>query len=109
MSNQQKYSILANDLVRRLSDINNNIVTKEEIPRVIEQFIQMTVTFLYHRKHSIEKEEMRAMHKNKRDKKRPEEPGHEEHEESPDKNMKENPNHKNKAKGCTLCNLHLQY
>ena len=29
LSNQQKYSILANDLVRRLSNINKNIVSKK--------------------------------------------------------------------------------
>lgn len=165
MSNQQKYSILVNDLVRRLSNINKNIVSKEEITRVTEQFIQMPVTSVYDRKQSREavvsgirglkskirrreeegkvfytpasrfrkkltaktswyktnnknnqkrkylldadeKEEMRAMHKKKRDKKPPEEPGHGEHEESLGKNMKENPNHKNKTKGCTLCTLH---
>ena len=55
---------------------------------------------------AVEKAEMRAMHKKKRDKKTPEEPGHGEHEESLGKNMKENPNHKNKTKGCTLCTLH---
>ena len=55
---------------------------------------------------SDKKEEMRAMHKTKRDKKPPEEPGHKEHEESLGKNMKENPNHKNKTKGCTLFTLH---
>ena len=135
-------------------------VSKEEITRVTEQFIQMPVTNVYGRKQpredlvcgirgwkskirrreeegkvfytpasrfrkkltaktswyktnnknnqkrkylldADEKEEMRAMHK-----KPPEEPGHEEHEESLGKNMKENPNHKNKTKGCTLCTLH---
>ena len=54
MSNQQKYSILVNDLVRRLSNINKNIVSKEEIPRMTEQFIQMPVTSVYDRKQSIE-------------------------------------------------------
>ena len=52
MSNQQKYSILVNDLVRRLSNINKNIVSKEEITRVIEQF--MPVTSVYDRKQSTE-------------------------------------------------------
>ena len=53
MSNQQKYSILVNDLVRRLSNINKNIVSKEEITRVIEQFIQMPVTSVYDRKQKM--------------------------------------------------------
>ena len=35
MSDQQKYSILANDLVRRLSNINKNEVQEDEITRVI--------------------------------------------------------------------------
>ena len=41
MGDQQKYSILANDLVRRLSNININRVSQEEIMRIIEDFIQM--------------------------------------------------------------------
>ena len=153
MSNQQTYSILANYLVMRQSNINKNIVSKEEITRVTEQFIQMpgndrkqsredlvcgirgwkstirrrkeegkvfytpasrfrkklTVKTSWYKTNNkknqkrkylldaVEKAEMRAMHKKKRDKKPPEEPGHGEHEESLGKNMKENPNHKNKT------------
>ena len=54
MSNQQKYSILAIDLVRRLSNINKNIVSKKEITRVIKQIIQIPVTSVYDRRQSRE-------------------------------------------------------
>ena len=40
MGEQQKASILSNELVRRLSNVNYGRVPKEEILRVIEQFIK---------------------------------------------------------------------
>jgi hypothetical protein len=54
MGDQQKYSILANDLVRRLSNININRVSQEEIMRIIEDFIQMLVTSGYERNQARE-------------------------------------------------------
>ena len=40
MGEQQKASILSNELIRRLSNINYGFVEKDEITRVIEQFIR---------------------------------------------------------------------
>merc|ERR1711942_54357 len=40
MSNHQKYQILANELTRRLSNIMDEVVEKEEILEKIEQFSQ---------------------------------------------------------------------
>ena len=54
MSDNQKYSILSNDLVRRLSNINRDKITLEEMLTVIERFIQMLVTSGYDRKQSRE-------------------------------------------------------
>ena len=54
MSDNQKYSILSNDLVRRLSNINRDKITLEEMLSVIERFIQMLVTSGYDRKQSRE-------------------------------------------------------
>ena len=54
MSDQQKYSILANDLVRRLSNINRRKVPQEETIAVVENFIQMLVTSGYERSQARE-------------------------------------------------------
>ena len=49
MSDNQRYSILANDLVRRLSNINRDKISQEEILEVIEKFIQLLRTSGYDR------------------------------------------------------------
>ena len=49
MSDQQRYSILANDLVRRLSNINIDRVSQEEVIRNVEDYTNMLVTSGYER------------------------------------------------------------
>ena len=45
----QRYSILANDLVRRLSNVNIERVPQEEVIQIIEKFIQLLVNSGYDR------------------------------------------------------------
>jgi hypothetical protein len=45
----QRFSILANDLVRRLSNVNKNKITQEEILQIIEKFILLLITSGYDR------------------------------------------------------------
>ena len=49
MSDHQKYAILANDLVRRLSNVNKGKVSQEEVSGIVEKFIMMMVTSGYDR------------------------------------------------------------
>ena len=49
ISDHQRFSILANDLVRRLSNTNKNRVPQEEILKIIEKFIILLITSGYDR------------------------------------------------------------
>ena len=50
MGGQQKSSILANELVRRLSNVNQGHVSREEIIEIIEKFIRQLKTSGYEQK-----------------------------------------------------------
>ena len=49
ISDHQRYSILADDLVGKLSNINKNKITQEETLQIVEKFIQMLKTSGYDR------------------------------------------------------------
>ena len=49
-----KYAILANDLVRRMSNINMDKINKEEVMGVVENYTRMMVTSGYDRSQARE-------------------------------------------------------
>ena len=54
MGDHQRAAILANELVRRLSNVNAGHVEHEEVLRVIEQFIRELKNSGYNQKHARE-------------------------------------------------------